>query len=77
MKNFLNEEHLGQLFGIVAFVYFLYAGLAKDQITSDNDLIKVEGTYLRQSSRTTQDLKTSHINTNLDKRIFKCIPDQG
>lgn len=49
MKKYLNEGHLGLLFGIVTFVYFLFTGVTRDKITSGNDLFEVKGTYLTHS----------------------------
>lgn len=49
MKKYLNEGHLGLLFGFLAFIYFLYTGLTRDKINTDNDLTEIKGTYLRYS----------------------------
>jgi len=49
MKKYLNEGHLGLFFGLTAFVYFLFTGLTREKITSDNDLVEIRGKYLRHS----------------------------
>jgi hypothetical protein len=49
MKKYLNEGHLGLSFGVAAFIYFIYTGLTRDKIKSDDDLVKISGTYLTHS----------------------------
>lgn len=49
MKNYLNEGFFGLLFGIVAFVYFSYQGLAREKIESEEDLVLVHGSFMNYS----------------------------
>jgi len=49
MKKYLTEGHFGLLFGVIAFIYFLYAGLTREKIESVDDLIEVQGNFLNYS----------------------------
>ncbi|MBL4578514.1 MAG: hypothetical protein JKX74_08580 [Flavobacteriales bacterium] len=49
MKKYLNVGHLGLLLGIVAFGYFLFIGLTREKINSENDLIEIKGNYIKHS----------------------------
>lgn len=49
MKRYLTEGHFGLLFGLTAFFYFLYTGLTREKIESENDLIEVQGRFLNYS----------------------------
>ncbi len=49
MKKYLTEGHFGLLFGITAFVYFLYTGLTREKIESEDDLTEVNGKFLNYS----------------------------
>jgi len=59
MKKYLNEGHFGLVLGTTAFIYFLYTGLTRDKITSDNDLVEVKGKYLRHSFKDVIEYKNS------------------
>lgn len=49
MKKYLTEGHFGLLFGVIAFIYFLYTGLTKEKIDSENDLTEVRGKFSNYS----------------------------
>ena len=49
MKRYLNEGCVGLVFGIAAFCYFVFTGLTREKITSDKDLIEIEGHYTTHS----------------------------
>lgn len=49
MKKYLTEGHFGLLFGVTAFIYFLYNGLTREKIESENDLTEVHGKFLNYS----------------------------
>ena len=57
MKRFVNEGHLGLLFGMTACIYFLFTGLTKEKITSANDLIEIRGKYLKHSFKDNKGFK--------------------
>ena len=45
MKKYLTEGHFGLLFGVIAFFYFLYTGLTREKIKSEDDLTEVHGKF--------------------------------
>jgi hypothetical protein len=49
MKKYLTEGHFGLLFGVTAFIYFLYTGLTREKIKSEDDLTEVHGKFLNYS----------------------------
>lgn len=61
MKKCFNEGNFGLLFGVTAFIYFLFSGLTKDRIASTNDLVEIKATYLRHSFKDNIEFKnTTH-----------------
>lgn len=49
MEKYLNEGVLGLIIAVVAFPYFIYTGLTREKITSDQDLVEIRAPYLRHS----------------------------
>jgi len=49
MNKYLTEGHFGLLFGVTAFIYFLYIGLTREKIESENDLTEVHGKFSNYS----------------------------
>ena len=49
MKKYLNEGVLGLVIAVVALPYFIYTGLTREKITSDEDLVEIRAPYLRHS----------------------------
>jgi hypothetical protein len=49
MKRYLTEGYFGLLFGVIAFVYFLYTELTRVKIESEGDLTEVHGKFLNYS----------------------------
>jgi hypothetical protein len=79
MKKYLNEGVLGLIFGIVAFIYFIYTGLTREKIMSDADLVETRMPYLRHSFVDNEGFKNFthkyYIWTKHGKRPFKVKAD--
>lgn len=79
MKKYLNEGVLGFIIGVVAFPYFIYSGLTREKITSDEDLVEIRTSYLRHSFVDNEGFKNFthqyYIWTENQKLSFQVKPD--
>lgn len=79
IKKYLTEGNFGLFFGIAAFSYFLCTGLTREKLTSEKDLVEIEGNYLKHSFKDNKGFKNFtheyYIWTDNYKNAFQVTAD--